>query len=84
MLLYVFIVTEQRTTNQGQVYYFHAQSGISTWHDPRVPRSGVTCILLAASVIQLCGFEQVRDLDVTGYVFCLVINDKNKSSCLFE
>jgi len=31
--------TEQRTTAQGQVYYFHAQSGVSSWHDPRVPRS---------------------------------------------
>ncbi|XP_070581040.1 E3 ubiquitin-protein ligase SMURF2-like [Ptychodera flava] len=29
---------EQRTTAQGQVYYLHTQTGVSTWHDPRVPR----------------------------------------------
>ncbi|XP_064641699.1 E3 ubiquitin-protein ligase SMURF1-like isoform X2 [Lineus longissimus] len=29
---------EQRTTQQGQVYFLHSQTGISTWHDPRVPR----------------------------------------------
>jgi len=33
------VSAEQRTTPQGQVYYFHAHSGVSTWHDPRVPRS---------------------------------------------
>ena len=31
-------VTEQRTTPQGQVYYLQKTSGLSTWHDPRVPR----------------------------------------------
>ena len=31
-------LTEQRTTAQGQVYYLHKQTGVSTWHDPRVPR----------------------------------------------
>ncbi|CAM1302526.1 SMURF2 (predicted), partial [Pycnogonum litorale] len=29
---------EMRTTQQGQVYFYHTQSGVSTWHDPRVPR----------------------------------------------
>ena len=29
---------EQRTTEQGQVYYLQTQTGVSTWHDPRVPR----------------------------------------------
>ncbi|XP_033630687.1 E3 ubiquitin-protein ligase SMURF2-like [Asterias rubens] len=29
---------EQRTTAQGQVYFLHSQTGISTWHDPRLPR----------------------------------------------
>jgi len=29
---------EQRTTQQGQVYYLHKHTGVSTWHDPRVPR----------------------------------------------
>jgi len=40
--IYLLIDTEQRTTAQGQVYYFHAQSGVSSWHDPRVPRSVLT------------------------------------------
>uniref|UniRef100_A0A4W5QFJ7 HECT-type E3 ubiquitin transferase n=1 Tax=Hucho hucho TaxID=62062 RepID=A0A4W5QFJ7_9TELE len=36
---------EQRTTQQGQVYFLHTQTGVSTWHDPRVPRdlSNVNC-----------------------------------------
>uniref|UniRef100_A0A8C6U136 E3 ubiquitin-protein ligase SMURF1 n=1 Tax=Neogobius melanostomus TaxID=47308 RepID=A0A8C6U136_9GOBI len=40
----VFVV-EQRTTQQGQVYFLHTQTGVSTWHDPRVPRdlSNVNC-----------------------------------------
>ncbi|XP_072030008.1 E3 ubiquitin-protein ligase SMURF2-like [Amphiura filiformis] len=29
---------EQRTTAQGQVYFLHIETGISTWHDPRLPR----------------------------------------------
>lgn len=31
-------ILEQRTTQQGQVYYLHTQTGVSTWHDPRVPK----------------------------------------------
>lgn len=27
-----------RTTQQGQVYFYHIPSGVSTWHDPRIPR----------------------------------------------
>uniref|UniRef100_A0A2K6BM78 HECT-type E3 ubiquitin transferase n=1 Tax=Macaca nemestrina TaxID=9545 RepID=A0A2K6BM78_MACNE len=30
---------EQRTTVQGQVYFLHTQTGVSTWHDPRIPES---------------------------------------------
>lgn len=30
---------EQRTTQQGQVYFLHTQTGVSTWHDPRIPRN---------------------------------------------
>ena len=30
---------EQRTTQQGQVYFLHTQTGVSSWHDPRVPRN---------------------------------------------
>ncbi|XP_067005940.2 E3 ubiquitin-protein ligase SMURF2 [Anabrus simplex] len=29
---------ELRTTQQGQVYFYHIPSGLSTWHDPRIPR----------------------------------------------
>uniref|UniRef100_A0A8C4PVU1 SMAD specific E3 ubiquitin protein ligase 2 n=1 Tax=Eptatretus burgeri TaxID=7764 RepID=A0A8C4PVU1_EPTBU len=36
---------EQRTTQQGQVYFLHTQTGVSTWHDPRIPRdlSNISC-----------------------------------------
>lgn len=37
-LLMCLDFTEQRTTQQGQVYFLHTQTGVSTWHDPRVPR----------------------------------------------
>uniref|UniRef100_A0A667XWQ5 E3 ubiquitin-protein ligase n=1 Tax=Myripristis murdjan TaxID=586833 RepID=A0A667XWQ5_9TELE len=38
-------VYEQRTTVQGQVYFLHTQTGVSTWHDPRIPRdlTSVSC-----------------------------------------
>ena len=29
------LYTEQRTTSQGQVYFIHRSTGVSTWHDPR-------------------------------------------------
>lgn len=29
---------EMRTTQQGQVYFYHIPTGLSTWHDPRIPR----------------------------------------------
>lgn len=28
-----------RTTVQGQVYFYHEPTGVSTWHDPRIPRN---------------------------------------------
>lgn len=31
-------VTELRTTQQGQVYFYHIPTGVSTWHDPRIPK----------------------------------------------
>lgn len=30
--------SEMRTTQQGQVYFYHIPTGVSTWHDPRIPR----------------------------------------------
>ena len=35
---YPICVSEQRTTLQGQVYFLHTHTGVSTWHDPRIPR----------------------------------------------
>lgn len=34
--------TELRTTQQGQVYFFHIPTGVSTWHDPRIPKDLTT------------------------------------------
>lgn len=34
----LFVFAEMRTTQQGQVYFFHIPTGVSTWHDPRIPR----------------------------------------------
>lgn len=34
----VIYLAELRTTQQGQVYFYHVPTGISTWHDPRIPR----------------------------------------------
>lgn len=31
----LFPPAEQRTTPQGQVYFIHRATGVSTWHDPR-------------------------------------------------
>lgn len=30
---------EMRTTAQGQVYFYHIPTGVSTWHDPRIPKN---------------------------------------------
>ena len=29
------LYSEQRITGQGQVYFIHRETGVSTWHDPR-------------------------------------------------
>lgn len=39
MYQFLLFFSEQRTTQQGQVYFLHTRTGVSTWHDPRVPRS---------------------------------------------
>lgn len=33
-----YFLIELRTTQQGQVYFFHIPTGVSTWHDPRIPK----------------------------------------------
>uniref|UniRef100_A0AAQ6AF09 HECT-type E3 ubiquitin transferase n=1 Tax=Amphiprion ocellaris TaxID=80972 RepID=A0AAQ6AF09_AMPOC len=43
---------EQRTTVQGQVYFLHTQTGVSTWHDPRIPRYGANSLFLHNSLSQ--------------------------------
>jgi len=47
---------EVRMTEQGQLYFLHVPSGVSTWHDPRIPRN-VDLIGL------LSGSEEGRSLD---------------------
>ncbi|EAT37804.1 AAEL010256-PA, partial [Aedes aegypti] len=34
----VFNNSKMRTTQQGQVYFYHIPTKMSTWHDPRIPR----------------------------------------------
>uniref|UniRef100_A0A8D2MLB2 HECT-type E3 ubiquitin transferase n=1 Tax=Zonotrichia albicollis TaxID=44394 RepID=A0A8D2MLB2_ZONAL len=39
------LLENEGTTVQGQVYFLHTQTGVSTWHDPRIPRdlNSVNC-----------------------------------------
>jgi len=30
---------QMRTTQHGQIYFHHLETGVSTWHDPRIPRN---------------------------------------------
>ncbi len=29
---------EMKITDQGQIYFYHVPTGVSTWHDPRIPK----------------------------------------------
>ena len=29
---------EMKITEQGQIYFFHVSTGVSSWHDPRIPK----------------------------------------------
>lgn len=50
---------EMRTTQQGQVYFFHIPTGVSTWHDPRIPRDFDTQHLTLDAIGPLpSGWEQ--------------------------
>ncbi|KAH8254512.1 hypothetical protein KR032_010598 [Drosophila birchii] len=50
---------EMRTTQQGQVYFFHIPTGVSTWHDPRIPRDFDTQHLTLETIGPLpSGWEQ--------------------------
>ena len=35
---FILFISEMRTTAQGQVYFYHIPTKVSTWHDPRIPR----------------------------------------------
>ena len=35
---------ESKISPQGQLYFFHVPSGVSTWHDPRVPKDLLTIL----------------------------------------
>ncbi|XP_060521947.1 E3 ubiquitin-protein ligase SMURF2 [Cylas formicarius] len=41
---------ELRTTQQGQVYFYHIPTGVSTWHDPRIPKDLAPSVSLALLV----------------------------------
>ncbi|KAL7736362.1 hypothetical protein ACLKA6_014832 [Drosophila palustris] len=52
---------EMRTTQQGQVYFYHIPTGVSTWHDPRIPRDFDTQHLTLDAIGPLpSGWEQRR------------------------
>uniref|UniRef100_A0A669BFE8 E3 ubiquitin-protein ligase n=1 Tax=Oreochromis niloticus TaxID=8128 RepID=A0A669BFE8_ORENI len=53
---------EQRTTQQGQVYFLHTQTGVSTWHDPRSVSAKLTTPGSDADLIFLFFFFWFRDL----------------------
>lgn len=50
---------EMRITQQGQVYFYHIPTAISTWHDPRIPRDFHTDNLTLDAIGPLpSGWEQ--------------------------
>jgi len=48
--IFYLCISEQRTTQQGQIYFLHTQTGVSTWHDPRVPRYVLTQPRVAGNI----------------------------------
>lgn len=64
-----------RTTQQGQVYFYHIPSGVSTWHDPRIPRDFDSQILALESLGPLPpGWEQRKTN--TGRVYYVDHNNR--------
>lgn len=37
---------EMKRTDQGQLYFLHVPTGVSTWHDPRIPRDVTLAVIL--------------------------------------
>lgn len=64
-----------RTTQQGQVYFYHIPSGVSTWHDPRIPRDFDSQNLALESLGPLpAGWEQRKTN--TGRVYFVDHNNR--------
>lgn len=55
LFIFSFLQAEQRTTVQGQVYFLHTQTGVSTWHDPRIPRYAPVLLLPSPGGLSLAG-----------------------------
>lgn len=55
LFIFSFLKAEQRTTVQGQVYFLHTQTGVSTWHDPRIPRYAPVLLLPSPGGLSLAG-----------------------------
>lgn len=68
-------IVEMRTTQQGQVYFYHIPSGVSTWHDPRIPRDFDSQNLALESLGPLpAGWEQRKTN--TGRVYFVDHNNR--------
>lgn len=68
---------EMRTTQQGQVYFFHIPTGVSTWHDPRIPRDFDTQNITAEQLGPLpSGWEQRKTASGRDYF----VNHNNRTT----
>lgn len=66
-----------RTTQQGQVYFFHIPTGVSTWHDPRIPRDFDTQNLTVEQLGALpSGWEQRKTASGRDYF----VNHNNRTT----
>jgi len=66
-----------RTTQQGQVYFFHIPTGVSTWHDPRIPRDFDTQSLTVDQLGALpSGWEQRKTASGRDYF----VNHNNRTT----
>lgn len=73
--------TEQRTTVQGQVYFLHTQTGVSTWHDPRIPRYARTLHLSSPDAPRLKRRPETFSHSCDRLVFCHWCRDLASVSC---
>lgn len=68
---------EQRTTQQGQVYFLHTRTGVSTWHDPRVPRDVTNLELREGEIGPLPPGWEIRH---TGNGRCYYVDHNNRTT----